>query len=55
MLTVTAIDTAGALHYGPHHLYHTPAAADHLFFLQQPTETAAGQRITPAVMVAVVD
>jgi hypothetical protein len=33
----------------------TPAAADHLRFLQQPTDTAAGQTITPAVLVAVVD
>jgi hypothetical protein len=33
----------------------TPAAADHLVFLQQPTNTAAGQTITPAVQVAVVD
>ena len=33
----------------------TPAAADHLLFLQQPTDTAAGQTISPAVMVAVVD
>jgi streptogramin lyase len=33
----------------------TPAAADHLLFLQQPTDTAAGQTITPAVTVAVVD
>jgi hypothetical protein len=33
----------------------TPAAADHLLFLQQPSNTAAGQTISPAVMVAVVD
>jgi len=33
----------------------TPAAADHLLFVQQPTDTAAGQTISPAVMVAVVD
>src|SRR5262249_14693382 len=32
-----------------------PAAADHLLFLQQPTDTAAEQTISPAVMVAVVD
>jgi hypothetical protein len=32
-----------------------PAAADHLLFLQQPTNTAAGQTISPAVMVAIVD
>jgi hypothetical protein len=32
-----------------------PAAADHLLFLQQPTATAAGRTITPAVLVGVVD
>jgi hypothetical protein len=32
-----------------------PAAADHLVFTQQPTNTAVGQTITPAVLVAVVD
>jgi hypothetical protein len=32
----------------------TPAAADHLLFLQQPTDTAAGQTISP-VVVEVVD
>ena len=32
----------------------TPAAADHLLFLQQPTDTAAGQTLSP-VTVAVVD
>jgi hypothetical protein len=31
-----------------------PAAADHLLFLQQPTDTAAGQTISP-VVVEVVD
>jgi hypothetical protein len=33
----------------------SPAAADHLLFLQGPTDTAAGQTIGPAVLVAVVD
>jgi hypothetical protein len=33
----------------------SPAAADHLLFLQQPTDTAAGELIGPAVQVAVVD
>jgi virginiamycin B lyase len=33
----------------------TPAAADHLIFLQPPTDTAAGETISPPVMVAVVD
>jgi hypothetical protein len=32
-----------------------PGVADHLLFLQGPTDTAAGQTITPAVTVAVVD
>jgi hypothetical protein len=32
-----------------------PAAADHVVFLQQPTNTSAGQTISPAVTVAVVD
>ena len=32
-----------------------PAAADHLLFLQQPTDTAAGQSISPAVTVEIVD
>jgi predicted outer membrane repeat protein len=35
--------------------YAAQAAADHLLFLQQPTDTVAGQTISPAVMVAVVD
>ena len=32
-----------------------PAAADHLLFLQQPTDTTAGQAITPAVTVEILD
>jgi hypothetical protein len=40
---------------GPSLPSRTPAAADHLLFLQQPTDTAAGQTISPAVLVAVVD
>jgi S-adenosylmethionine hydrolase len=32
-----------------------PAAADHLLFLQQPTNTAAGQTISPVVTVEIVD
>jgi hypothetical protein len=32
-----------------------PAAADHLVFLRQPSSTAAGQTISPAVVVEVVD
>src|SRR5207253_539330 len=33
----------------------TPAAADHLVFGQQPTDTAAGTAISPAVTVRVLD
>jgi N-acetylneuraminic acid mutarotase len=33
----------------------TPAAADHLLFLQQPSDTTAGQPISPAVTVEVLD
>jgi hypothetical protein len=33
----------------------TPAAADHLFLLQQPTNTVAGEAITPAIEVEIVD
>jgi hypothetical protein len=33
----------------------TPDAADHLLFLQPPSDTVAGQTISPAVLVAVVD
>jgi hypothetical protein len=52
---VTATDTGtGSISAGAS-VSVTPAAADHLLFLQQPTDTAAGQTITPAVMVAVVD
>jgi autotransporter-associated beta strand protein len=53
--TVTATDVDTGLLTGSTTITVTPAAADHLVFLQQPTDTAAGQTITPAVMVAVVD
>jgi hypothetical protein len=33
----------------------TPAAADHVLFLQQPTNTVAGQTISPAVTVEILD
>jgi hypothetical protein len=33
----------------------SPATVDHLLFLQGPTDTAAGQTIGPAVLVALVD
>jgi hypothetical protein len=33
----------------------TPAAADHLFLLQQPTDTVAGEAIAPAIEVEVLD
>jgi hypothetical protein len=52
---VTATDTVTGSLSGSASVLVTPAAADHLLFLQQPADTAAGQTITPAVMVAVVD
>jgi hypothetical protein len=53
--TVTATDTGTSSISGSAAVSVNPAAADHLLFLQQPTDTAAGQAISPAVMVAVVD
>jgi hypothetical protein len=53
--TITVTDTATASITGSATVGVNPAAADHLLFLQQPTDTAAGQTITPAVLVAVVD
>jgi hypothetical protein len=53
--TVTATDTGTASLTGSATVAVTPAAADHLLFLQQPTDTAAGQPISPAVTVEVVD
>jgi hypothetical protein len=52
---VTATDTATGSITGTATVTVNPAAADHLVFLQQATDAAAGQIITPAVMVAVVD
>jgi hypothetical protein len=52
---VTATDTVTASLTGSAFVFVNPAAAHHLLFLQQPTDTAAGQTITPAVTVAVVD
>jgi hypothetical protein len=54
-LTVTGTDTADGSVTGSTTFTITPAAADHLVFLQQPSDTAAGQMISPAVVVAVVD
>jgi hypothetical protein len=53
--TVTATDVDTGLLTGSNTITVSPAAADHLVFLQPPTDTAAGQTISPAVMVAVVD
>jgi hypothetical protein len=53
--TVTATDTATASITGSATVAVNPAAADHLLFQQQPTDTAAGETIAPAVTVAVVD
>jgi hypothetical protein len=53
--TVTATDTGTAALTGSASVAVSPAAADHLLFLQPPTDSAAGQTISPAVVVAVVD
>jgi hypothetical protein len=53
--TITATDTGTGSIMGTLRIAITPAGADHLVFLQQPTTAAAGQAITPAVTVAVVD
>ena len=52
--SVTATDTATASITGSATVAVTPAVADHLVFLQQPTDTPAGQTISP-VIVEVVD
>jgi regulation of enolase protein 1 (concanavalin A-like superfamily) len=54
-LTVTGTDTGGTGATGMTSFTVTPAAADHLVFLQPPSDTAAGQTISPPVVVAVVD
>jgi hypothetical protein len=51
---ITATDTASSSLTGGASVSVDPAAADHLLFLQQPADTAAGQTIA-AVTVAVVD
>jgi hypothetical protein len=53
-LTVTGTDATDSTVTGATSFTVTPAAADHLLFLQQPTDTAAGQTLSP-VTVAVVD
>jgi hypothetical protein len=52
---VTATDLANGSLTGSAAVTVNPAAADHLLFVQPPTDTAAGQTISPGVMVAVVD
>jgi hypothetical protein len=52
---VTATDAVGASVTQSYTFSIVAAAADHLVFLQMPTTTGAGQTITPAVRVAVVD
>jgi hypothetical protein len=51
---VTATDTGTGSITGSASVSMNPAAADHLLFLQQPTDTPAGQTISP-VVVEVVD
>jgi hypothetical protein len=53
--TVTAQDTADGTITGSSTVTVNPAAADHLVFLQPPINTAAGQTISPAVTVEIVD
>jgi hypothetical protein len=52
--TVTATDTVTGSLTGSATASVNPAAADHLLFLQQPTDTAAGQTIS-AVVIEIVD
>jgi hypothetical protein len=52
--TLGGMDTADPTISGSSTFTITPAAADHLLFLQQPTDAAAGQTISP-VIVEVVD
>jgi hypothetical protein len=52
---LTATDTGTSSLTGSTSVPVNPAAADHLLFLQPPTDTAAGQTISPGVAVAVVD
>jgi hypothetical protein len=51
---VTVTDTVTASITGAATVTVSPAVADHLLFLQQPTDTAAGQTMSP-VIVEVVD
>src|SRR5262249_43274420 len=53
--TLTATDTITSSITGSRTITVDPAAAHHLVFLQQPTDTAAGAVIIPPVSVAVVD
>jgi hypothetical protein len=48
--TVTATDTATGSITGSAAVTVNPAVADHLLFLQQPTDTAAGQTLSPVVV-----
>jgi subtilase family serine protease len=53
--TVTATDTATATITGSATVTVTAASANHVGFLQQPTNTAAGNTIAPAVTVEIFD
>jgi hypothetical protein len=53
-LTVTSTDATAPAVTGATSFVITPAAADHLLFLQPPTDTSAGQTLSP-VSVAIVD
>jgi hypothetical protein len=54
-LGVTGTDTANPAITGNTSFTIAPAGADHLIFLQPPSDTMAGHTINPAVVVAVVD
>jgi hypothetical protein len=54
-VTLTVADDRGGSDTRTATILVTAAEAHHLLFLQQPTHTAAGQTISPAVLVAVVD
>jgi hypothetical protein len=53
--TVALADTTAGSITGSAAVFVNPAAADHLLLLQRPTDTAAGETISPAPIVAVAD
>jgi hypothetical protein len=53
--TMTATDTAAGSISGRANVTVSSAAADHLLFLQQPSDSTAGQAISPPVKVEILD